>query len=233
VSVLPPDPELELPAGEDAPSVDGLWLPLGPGGDDGTALGIDLHRSGGLLVVGPPGSGRTSALRAFARHCVSAGAAVAELGPAHAPGSTADRSGERPTCDEPIELGRRDPEALQAWLTGQDGRRPVVVVVDDLMTLPEPVADLLTAAPPPPARLFVLAAGSAAELAGSFRGPAVALRRNRTVLFLRPAAGDAELFGLRSPRSPLPPRPGAGWLVTPTAVTRVQVARRRRPARSS
>ncbi|WP_138733686.1 FtsK/SpoIIIE domain-containing protein [Modestobacter excelsi] len=226
ISVLPADPELELPAGDDDCPAGELWLPLGPGGDDGTPLGVDLHRAGGLLVVGPAGSGRSSALHAFARHCRAAGAAVAELGPGRGSGP----AGEDPPSGGPVRLDRGDPEALRAWLAGQDGRRPAIVVVDDLGTLPEPVADLLTAPPAPAARLLVLAAGTAAELAGSFRGPAVALRRHRTALLLRPAAGDAELFGLRTPRSPLPPRPGAGWLVTPTAVTRVQVARRRRPA---
>ncbi len=225
VAVLPPDPELALPAVGDVSPVGELWLPLGPGGDDGTPLGIDLCRAGGLLVVGPPGSGRSSALHAFARHCAAAGAPVAELGPA--PGSHPAAGG------TPVQLDRRDAEALRAWITGQDGRRPVLAVVDDLATLPEPVADLLSTPLPPPGLLVVLGAGTAAELGGSFRGPAVALRRHRTALLLRPAAGDAELFGLRTPRSPLPPRPGAGWLVTPTAVTRVQVARHRRPAGSA
>ncbi len=228
VSVLPPDPELELPTATDTAAAGGLWLPLGPGGDDGAPVGIDLHRAGGLLVVGPPGSGRSSALHAFARHCAAAGAAVVELGPEH--GSSA--AGEEPSR-EPVRLDRRDPDALRTWLASRDGRRPAVAVVDDLATLPEPVADLLTAPLPPPTRLFLLAAGTAAELAGSFRGPAVALRRHRTALLLRPTPGDAELFGLRTPRSPLPPRPGAGWLLTPSAVSRVQVARRRRPAGSS
>jgi DNA segregation ATPase FtsK/SpoIIIE, S-DNA-T family len=100
-----------------------------------------------------------------------------------------------------------------------------VVVADDLTLLPEPVADLLA---PAAGGVLVLAAGTATELAGAFRGPAVALRRSRTALLLHPSAGDAELLGLRTPRTPLPQRPGAGWLVTPAGATRVQVARRRR-----
>jgi S-DNA-T family DNA segregation ATPase FtsK/SpoIIIE len=107
-----------------------------------------------------------------------------------------------------------------------------VVVADDVTMLAEPVADLLTSPVPVTERVVVLAAGAAAELAGAFRGPAVALRRSRTALFLRPSPGDAELLGHRTPRSPLPARPGAGWLVTPTGAVRVQVARRRRHVRS-
>lgn len=59
---LPPDPVLPpAPPAQAVPP--GRWLlPIGPGGDDGTPLEVDLGRSGGLLVVGPPGSGRTSAV---------------------------------------------------------------------------------------------------------------------------------------------------------------------------
>jgi S-DNA-T family DNA segregation ATPase FtsK/SpoIIIE len=199
---------------------------VGPGGDEGAAVGIDLQRSGGLLVVGPPGSGRSAALRAFALHCAHAGTAVAHLGdprtPAHvgAPVPVCGRTG-------PDHLGRGDAEELRAWLTGQDASRPVVVIADDLTTLPDAVTDLLTSPVRPAGRTIVLAAGTAADLAGCFRGPAAALRRSRTALLLRPAAGDAELLGLRTPRTPLGPRPGAGWLVTATQATRVQVALRR------
>jgi len=181
--------------------------------------------------VGPPGSGRSAALRAFALHCAHVGTPVAHLGgllaPSHGPPPTSGgRSG------EPDQLGRGDAEGLRAWLTDQDERRPVVVVAADLTALPDAVTDELATQIQRAGRVFLLAAGTAAALAGSFRGPAVALRRSRTALFLRPTAGDAELLGLRTPRTPLPPRPGAGWLVTPTQAVRVQVARRRRPTGS-
>jgi DNA segregation ATPase FtsK/SpoIIIE, S-DNA-T family len=136
-----------------------------------------------------------------------------------------------------VELDRADAGALRAWLTshdaGQDGgpdpSRPVVVVADDVTSLPDAVADVLGSAVGPGRPVLVLAAGTAADLAGSFRGPAVSLRRSRTALVLRPTPGDAELLGLRTPRTPLPARPGAGWLVAPGQLVRVQVARRRRP----
>jgi S-DNA-T family DNA segregation ATPase FtsK/SpoIIIE len=38
------------------------------------------------------------------------------------------------------------------------------------------------------------------------------------------------MLGIRLPRTPLPHRPGSGWLVTGGALERVQVARRRPPA---
>jgi S-DNA-T family DNA segregation ATPase FtsK/SpoIIIE len=226
VTSLPADPELLLPTpGADA-AAQGLCLPLGPGGDDGATVGIDLQRLGGLLVVGPPGSGRSAALQAFARHCRCAGAAVAELSATALRG----RKPGRAEPEAPDGLDRTDADGLRSWISEQDMDRPVVVVADDLASLPDAVTDVLASVVRPTGPVVVLAAGTAADLAGSFRGPAVALRRSRTALFLQPSAGDAELLGLRTPRTSLPPRPGAGWLLSPTGAVRIQVARRRRPA---
>jgi DNA segregation ATPase FtsK/SpoIIIE, S-DNA-T family len=46
-------------------------------------------------------------------------------------------------------------------------------------------------------------------------------------LLLCPSPGDADLLGVRLPRTPVPVRPGSGWLVTGGTVERVQVARHR------
>jgi S-DNA-T family DNA segregation ATPase FtsK/SpoIIIE len=219
VVTLPADPELALPAGPTAGPTGPLELPVGPGDDDGHPVAVDLVRTGGLLVVGPPGSGRTSALAAFAGHCRAAGAAVLHLAPAPGgPGQAPGHDGDR--------LDRSDAAGLREWAAATTGQL-AVVVADDIGTLPDPVADALGSLGRPGGHLVVLAAAGAPELAGAFRGPTVALRRSRTALLLRPAPGDAELLGLRVPRTPLPARPGAGWLVLGGAVTRVQVARRR------
>jgi DNA segregation ATPase FtsK/SpoIIIE, S-DNA-T family len=224
VVALPADPALDLPEFRAAGGP--LWLPVGPGDDDGQPVGLDLVRTGGLLVVGPAGSGRTSALTAFARHCAAAGARVLHLAPAPAgAGSGADGAdggdGDR--------MAPSDVAGLRAW-AARDTGRPAVVVADDVGALPEATADALAALVRPGGDLVVLAAGDAHELAGTFRGPAAVLRRTRTALLLRPAPGDAELLGMRLPRTAPPARPGAGWLVAGTTVSRVQVARHRVPA---
>ncbi len=219
VTELPADPRLDLPGLAQLGPGDPLALPLGPGGDDGAPVGVDVQRSNGLLLVGAPGSGRSSALRALGRHAHALGAAVVEL--VAAPGTGAARS-------HPDRLDRTDAAALRDWASRQDGR-PMLVLVDELTGLPDPVADELSALSRPSGPVLVLGTGTAAELAGSFRGPAAALRRARTALVLRPGPGDGELLGLRLPRTPLPARPGSGWLVTPAGVTRVQVARHRGP----
>ncbi|QXG77123.1 FHA domain-containing protein [Modestobacter sp. L9-4] len=208
---LPADPELPLPPVDDG-TAGGLALLLGPGGDDGGPVEIDVSRTGGLLVVGPPGSGRSATLQALGRHCRAAGVPVVAL---VAPRDAGDGG-----------ISRSDAAGLRAWVAAQDGRR-AVVLADDLPALPDDVADVLGAAG---GQLLVLASGTAAELAASFRGAAVGLRRSRTALLLRPAVGDAELLGLRVPRTPLPARPGSGWLVDARGATRVQVARHRTEA---
>ncbi|WP_249523487.1 FtsK/SpoIIIE domain-containing protein [Modestobacter marinus] len=229
---LPEDPRLPLPAPAGAGAAgDGpwtWWLPVGPGGDGGGPVGVDLARTGGLLVVGPPGSGRSSALRALGAHGRSAGAAVLDLVASPAPAAAAEESSAADGAPAPhcAQLSTRDTTGVRSWLARHEGRR-VLVLVDDLSSLADEVADVLTSSGATPGHLAVVGAGTATEVAGAFRGPAAALRRGRAALLLRPAPGDADLLGLRLPRTPLPARPGAGWLVTPQEVTRVQVARHR------
>jgi S-DNA-T family DNA segregation ATPase FtsK/SpoIIIE len=77
--------------------------------------------------------------------------------------------------------------------------------------------------------VVLVVAGTAAELSAAYRGPVPALRRRRSGLLLSPAPGDADLLGIRLPRTPVPARPGSGWLVVAGAAERVQVARRDPP----
>jgi DNA segregation ATPase FtsK/SpoIIIE, S-DNA-T family len=73
----------------------------------------------------------------------------------------------------------------------------------------------------------LLAAAAPGQLSGHYQGPVAALRRGRSGLLLCPGPGDADLLGIRLPRTPLPVRPGSGWLVTGGSLERVQVARHR------
>jgi S-DNA-T family DNA segregation ATPase FtsK/SpoIIIE len=196
----PPDPG-PWTGGPSSGSGPGV-VALGPGGDDGAPVPVDLRRCGGLLVAGPPGSGRSSTLAALATRWASTGTAVLRVGPA------------------------TPAEEVTAWAA--EGRRaiPGVVLADDLGRSPDALLDVLAALTGPGGPALLVATASPADVAAAFRGPAPALRRTRTALLLQPARGDAELLGLRVPRDPLPPRPGSGWLVTPAGVTRVQVSRR-------
>jgi S-DNA-T family DNA segregation ATPase FtsK/SpoIIIE len=207
---LPPDPV--LPAAGTTACGGPLYLTVGPGGDEGRALGTDLGRTGGLLVAGPPGSGRTSALEAFARDLQDRGLPLLRLG---------HRS--------PATVAPSDEAAARDWLAGLGGRPGVVVVVVDDLGAPAEVAALnaLTTVAGIGPQVVLLAAGQPAQLATHFQGPVAALRRARSGLLLRPGPGDADLLGVRLPRAPVPARPGSGWLITGGTVERVQVARRR------
>ncbi len=117
---------------------------------------------------------------------------------------------------------------MTAWLEGLGDRRGVVFADD----LGAPAgAPALTRIPSWSSSdgVALVAAAHAGQLSAHYQGPVAALRRNRTGLLLSPGPGDADLFGIRLPRTPLPQRPGSGWLVTGAALQRVQVARREVP----
>jgi DNA segregation ATPase FtsK/SpoIIIE, S-DNA-T family len=94
---------------------------------------------------------------------------------------------------------------------------------------------VLSAIPPLGAggRIALIAAASPGVLSGHYQGPVAALRRSRAGLLLCPAPGDGEALGVRLPRTPLPVRPGAGWLIGGSGIERVQVAVRGRPTGTS
>ncbi len=189
-------------------------VPLGPGGDDGSLLRVDLRRSGGLLVVGPPRSGRTATLGAVSRTLSGAGVPVATL--------VRGRRAAGPGLPDATPLTADDVAGWRAWLAGLEGG-PGALVLDDAGTLAG--SAVLTTADLAEQDVVVLAAGSAGELSSAFRGPVADLRRSRSGLLLCPGPGDADLLGIRLPRTPLPVRPGSGWLATAGTVQRVQVAR--------
>jgi S-DNA-T family DNA segregation ATPase FtsK/SpoIIIE len=223
IAELPPDPVLDVGcdrAGTFA-GAGRLLLPVGPGADTGDPLVVDLSRTGGLLVTGPPGSGRTTALDAFAQHLSAAGAVVLWIG--------RPWLGHDGRVDERNEVVRLDPldeSGVSRWLSQLEGR-PGVVIVDDLGGPTECPALARLPGSGAQGGVALLAAATPAQLAGYYQGPVAALRRGRTGLLLCPGSGDADLVGVRLPRTPLPVRPGSGWLVTGGRLDRVQVARRR------
>jgi S-DNA-T family DNA segregation ATPase FtsK/SpoIIIE len=209
---LAPDPVLPLPSGSGGDSA-ALALPLGPGGDEGDVLALDLLHTGGLLVAGPPGSGRTSALDAMAVHLGARGVPVLRIAAPGIAGPAAER------------VNPHDRTAVRRWLASLDGA-PGVVLADDVGTPAEATA-LVELPPPSDGGPVLVAASTAGHLGAHYQGAVAALRRSRTGLLLTPQPGDADLLGVRLPRTPVPARPGSGWLVRAGAAQRVQVARRR------
>jgi S-DNA-T family DNA segregation ATPase FtsK/SpoIIIE len=126
-----------------------------------------------------------------------------------------------------VHLDPADEAGAAAWLGGLDGH-PGVVIADDVGAPADIPALTRLPAGPGPGRVALVAAGGG-QLSAHYQGPVAALRRGRSGLLLCPGPGDADLLGVRLPRTPLPQRPGSGWLVTAAGVQRVQVARRTGP----
>jgi S-DNA-T family DNA segregation ATPase FtsK/SpoIIIE len=186
------------------------------GGDDGDPVGLDLT-GGGLLIAGPPGSGRTTALATVVTWHAGRGTAVAIVAP---PRSPLTRSGQGTV------LGPADGDPLRRFLE-TDGGAPRMVVVDDADLLLDTSVDtalaayLHGAADPGTA---ILAAGGTADLLATFRGFTIPLRRERRGVLLCPAGPlDGDLFGVRLRRGTTG-RPGRGVLVHGGETTTIQVA---------
>jgi S-DNA-T family DNA segregation ATPase FtsK/SpoIIIE len=218
---LDPDPLIDPHVAEDTRR--GLQVPLGPGGDEGRLLSVELLRTGGLLVIGPPGSGRTTTLDAVVADLASAGVPVLRLGGLPRTATSAGSG--------PVVADITDTPAVSTWLTERCDR-PVAICVDDLGPAGSaPALGALTQLGSTTG-VVLLAAGSGGDVSTWFQGPVAALRRARNGVLLRPGPGDADVLGVRLPRTPVPSRPGSGWLVLGGVAERVQVARRRvRPAR--
>ncbi len=217
---LPPLPErvtaAALPVRRTRHCTGTLEVVLGLGGDDGAPVTVDLVAAGpGLLVAGPPGSGRTTALRRIVTALLSAGTAVTVVAPRRSP---LRRLAPHPLLSGPI--GPDDADRLTASL--RPGRS--VVVVDDLETVADDrCLDLLVGIlRADDGSHAVIGSGGSDELLAAFRGLGVALRGGSCVL-LQPAAGHGELAGVRLPRRAPEPIPGRGVLVVRRVVTPVQI----------
>ncbi|HEV2888151.1 MAG TPA: FtsK/SpoIIIE domain-containing protein [Jatrophihabitans sp.] len=181
---------------------------LGLGGDDAhpvwTGLFVDHAR---FLISGPPLSGRSTTAVVIARQAVRAGLAILVAAPPRSPlAAWATRRGLdvlTPDCG---------PEAGGSCdaFTGQ------LVLIDDAEQFNDTVSGSYLTELATRHRAAVIAAARSEDLAVSFRGPAVAVRRHRTGLLLQPGPADGELLGVRTGGQRMASVPGRGLLVTDT-----------------
>ena len=171
-----------------------LLVPVGVSGDELEATVLRLRAGDAFLVLGRAGSGRSSLLE-------------------HIRVSVGHLSG----C-----LVANAAEPLDAAASAAEEGREVLIIADD--------ADRL-----PPARLqqvsALLAAGARVVLSAApgpglpTRVPPAAAVRARPLGALLAGTGalEQDLFGFRPDASP-EPRPGRGWLITPSAAVQAQFA---------
>jgi S-DNA-T family DNA segregation ATPase FtsK/SpoIIIE len=218
-----------LPNHAPPPAESPLWALVGVGGDDLAVTGVDLAApsGSGLLVVGPAGSGRSTALRTMAMSLLVRGAHVAVVAPPSSPLRALPDDSDGAHLLDPSDLA-----ALGALLARHEA--PLVVCVDDERHLrgtpgESALAELLRLRPGPATAVIV--SGDTAEVATSFRGLASDVRACCTGLVLQPRARTVtELFGLDTGgaagalRGPDDRVPGRGLLVSRGTAVPVQVA---------
>lgn len=184
-------------------------LAVGRGGDDAGPVGAVLEPGRPWLVVGPPGSGRTTALGAVADAARAAGLRVVRVDgdESHHP----DRSGPH---DRPGPTG--DPRPTEDARPTDDAEEVLLVDDADQLDTAESVALV------PRLRGRVVVATTPAALLTAFQGVLGGVREARTVLALGGHVPSHAHPG--TPRLPLPVPPGRALLVTPRGTLALQVA---------
>ena len=199
------------------PRRDPRRVPIGLGDDDLSLLHLDLVRAPGQLVLGAPGTGRSSALATVGAGLLEAGERLVVIAAPTSPAAALAALGAQlldPLADNP-------PTALPAGLH---------LLVDDAPFLGPLMQEWLLhrAVEAAGHAGAVIAVAETCQALAAYRGLLVQLRRHRSGLLLGPyGPGDGEAFGSRLPPAerggPAQP-PGRGLVVRAGEVSAVQVA---------
>ena len=200
VDALPPVIDLAEALRLDDEPVPADAVVFGVGGD---ALGLRYFRAEehgpGIVVAGPPKSGRSTALCTMATWLLGRGYEVALITPRRSP--------LRELAGRPGVLGSfTADDAVDAVKKAVAGAGRHVLLIDDLELLgndselaewvTEYVGELRDSGN------LVIGAGSVDDLDSMYRGPVVAMKKSRNGLLLRPTStGQGDLLGVRLPRS--------------------------------
>lgn len=199
---------------DELPAVPGARHPIGITAPDLTPLALPDHPGDHLLVIGGPGSGRTTALRTIAR---AAGSLPGNRAVVITPGTAAGWG--------TASVAGTTAEA-ESWLGVVESGGGAWVIVDDADRLPPQLGDRLD-------RLLregrardirVVVAAAAAEWSRLYEPWARQLGALRRVLVLAGGRDAAAALDIRIPLAETSVLPGRGHLATPGTLLTVQVA---------
>ncbi|MEM7341019.1 MAG: FtsK/SpoIIIE domain-containing protein [Actinomycetota bacterium] len=178
-------------------------LSIAIGHDRLEPVGPTLRDAQHLVVAGPPGSGRTTALQAVAAaaRCADPDAVLAIVTPNPSEWD-----------DLRVSLGLTTLDYLLSPESDESPGRRALVLVDDVETAPMPSEVLQGVAAQPPAGIHLAVAGRPE----SFRLSepwARAVLASRSGIALRPSPETGELFRCRFPHPRNAPPPGRGYVV--------------------
>jgi S-DNA-T family DNA segregation ATPase FtsK/SpoIIIE len=199
-----------------------LWALVGAGGDELGPQGLDVRDEGpGLVIAGPPRSGRSTTLMTVARALIRSGTPVAVITPRRSPLRALDGA------DGVLAVLGADATtaALDDALAGRE--RYVVLADDAELLINGPLSDrleklLLTGRD---ADHGLILAGSTGDLARAYSGFVPTALKSRCGVFVAVSSpSDGDLFGVRLPRNAGSGPLGRGLLVRPGSVVPVQLA---------
>jgi DNA segregation ATPase FtsK/SpoIIIE, S-DNA-T family len=199
-----------------------LWALVGAGGDELGPQGLDVGEEGpGLVVAGPPRSGRSTTLLAMASSLLASGTPVVVITPRRSPLRSLEHR-------EGVLAVLGDGAAADELTTAIGDRERYVVLADDAEllfngTLEQPLEKILRSGRD--GGHGVILAGSTGDLGRAYSGfiPS-ALKSRCGVLVSVTAPTDGDLFGVRLPRNAGSAGTGRGLVVRPGSITPVQLA---------
>ncbi|MEV5967207.1 FtsK/SpoIIIE domain-containing protein [Kribbella sp. NPDC051952] len=201
---------------------------VGVGGDSLGLRSFDAFEHGpGIVVVGPPRSGRSTTLLTMADSLLSRGWQLAVIMPRRSP--LRDLLG----IDGVAGVFGADADSNEVTAVLDGLKAPYAILVDDVELLGQdtPMAELVEArvATMRDTGNLILAAGTTGDLGTMYRGPVAALKKSRSGIVLAPEKyDDAEIFGIQLPVGlPAGAPPGRALLVAAGQWQRIQVARPR------
>jgi S-DNA-T family DNA segregation ATPase FtsK/SpoIIIE len=202
-----------------------MWGLLGLGGDDAGPVGVDFAGSASAFaVLGPPGSGRSTALASLAVSLLAGGTSLVVLTPRDSPLRALARHRQARVLTD------LDPSAQQVQAALEEFTGPRVVVVDDADLLAMPACDRVLKEIAVSGRdrgLGLLYGGPADSLQVAMGSWVTAAKRSRRGLLLAPKSlQEGDMIGVRLPVHLVRSAPvvGRGWTTGPSGeVMAIQV----------